>query len=115
MFEKGKMYLCLVCPYDNFTEGREYLAITDDELIDDYGSQVQIRNDNCRFKKAEPIKNIVSVAKQKCQDKILEAVYEFERITGFNVTGINYEHEKLYMQGIGEYTGNACVTIEISL
>lgn len=114
MFEKGKMYLCLVCPYDNFTEGREYLAITDDELIDDYGSQVQIRNDNCRFKKAEPIEKIVSVAKQKCQDKILAAINEFECSTGFNVTDINCDTKRFYAPGVGEFE-NKHITIVISL
>lgn len=90
MFEIGKMYLCLVCPYDNFTEGMEYLAITDDELIDNYGVQAQICDDNCKFKKAVKPSVSVKAAKSRCNHAILDAIIEFEKTTGFDVTDIEY-------------------------
>jgi len=99
MFEKGKMYLCLACPYDNFTEGKEYLAITDDELIDKYGNQVQIRNDNCRFKKAEPAQlpaKLIQSAKQVCNRKINDAIREFEKDTGLLVSDIEYNKRTVF-------------------
>ena len=88
MFEKGEMYLCLVCPYDNFTEGREYLAITDDQLIDKYGVHVQICDDGCRFIKAEKPSISVESAKMICEKKIIDAIAEFEKHTGFDVKDV---------------------------
>jgi len=93
MIEKGKIYLCLVCPYDNFTEGKEYVAIENNVIYDDYGVKVWICDGACKFTEVKPDQSpakLIQSAKQVCNEKINDAIIEFEESTGLDVSDIEY-------------------------
>lgn len=99
MLEKGKRYLCLACPYDNITEGKEYVAVDDDTIYDNYGIRVRIDDDACKFTEAKsaqlPAKLILS-AKDVCNRKITDAIFEFEKKTGLRVSDIEYNKRTVF-------------------
>ena len=93
MLEKGKRYLCLACPYDNITEGKEYVAVDTDIIFDNYGVRVRIDDDACKFtevKSAQLPAKLIQSAKDVCNRKITDAIFEFEKETGLNVSDIEF-------------------------
>ena len=99
MIQKGKIYLCLACPYDNFTEGKEYYAIDANTLIDDYGVHVIIEDNACKFtevKSAQLPAKLIQTAKDVCNQKINDAIREFEKETGLLVRDIEYNKRTVF-------------------
>lgn len=112
MLEKGKIYLCLACPYDNITEGKEYVAIENDIIFDDYGVRVMIEDNACKFtevKSAELPAKLIRSAKDVCNQKINDAIREFEKETGLLVSDIEY-NRRTFLNNTETW-----VTIHISL
>jgi len=99
MLEKGKRYLCLACHYDNITEGKEYVAVDNDIIYDDYGVRVRIYDDACKFTEAKssqlPAK-LIQAAKGVCDKKISAAIREFEKETGLLVSDIEYNKRMVF-------------------
>lgn len=99
MIKKGKRYLCLACPYDNLTEGKVYVAVDDNIFVDDYGVRVMVYNKESKFAEVEPdeppAKQIQS-AKQVCNQKICDAIREFEKETGLLVSDIEYNKRTVF-------------------
>ena len=99
MLEKGKRYLCLACPYDNITEGKEYVAIENGIIYDDYGVRVMVSDDACKFtevKSAQLPAKLIQSAKQVCNRKINDAIREFEKETGLLVSDIEYNKRTVF-------------------
>lgn len=99
MIEKGKIYLCLACPYDNFTEGKEYYAIDANMFFDDYGVRVMIDDDACKFtevKSAQSPAKLIQKAKDACNQKINDAIREFEKETGLMVSDVEYNKRTVF-------------------
>ena len=99
MLEKGKIYLCLVCPYDNITEGKEYVAVDTDIIFDNYGVRVRIDDDACKFtevKYAQLPAKLIQSAKQVCNRKINDAIRDFEKETGLLVSDIEYNKRTVF-------------------
>lgn len=99
MLEKGKRYLCLVCPYDNITEGKEYTAIENGIIFDNYGVRVRIDDKACKFtevKSAELPAKLIQSAKQVCNQKINDAIRDFEKETGLLVSDIEYNKRTVF-------------------
>lgn len=99
MLEKGKRYLCLTCPYDNITEGKEYVAVDNDIIYDDYGVRVMVFDDACKFTEVKPADSpakLIQSAKQVCNQKISAAIREFEKETGLLVSDIEYNKRTVF-------------------
>ena len=99
MLEKGKTYLCLACPYDNITEGKEYVAIENGIIYDDYGVRIMVYDDACKFtevKSAQLPAKLIQSAKQVCNRKINDAIREFEKETGLLVSDIEYNKRTVF-------------------
>lgn len=99
MLEKGKRYICLVNPYDNLTEGKEYVAVDTDIILDNYGVRVRIDDNVCKFtevKSAELPAKLIQSAKQVCDRKISDAIRDFEKETGLLVSDIEYNKRTVF-------------------
>ena len=99
MLEKGKRYLCLVCPYDNITEGKEYIAVENGIIYDDYGVRVMVSDDACKFTEVKPADSpakLIQTAKGVCDKKISAAIREFEKETGLLVSDIEYKKRTVF-------------------
>ena len=99
MLEKGKRYLCLACPYDNITEGKEYVAVDNDIIYDNYGVRVRIYDDACKFtevKSSQLPAKLIQTAKGVCDKKISAAIREFEKETGLLVSDIEYNKRTVF-------------------
>lgn len=99
MLEKGKRYLCLACPYDNITAGKEYVAIENNVIYDNYGVKVWICDGACKFtevKSADSPAKLIQKAKAVCNQKISDAIREFEKGTGLLVSDIEYNKRTVF-------------------
>jgi hypothetical protein len=89
----------LACQHDGLTEGKEYVAVDDNTIYDDYGVRVRIYDDVCKFTEVKSVQlpaKLIHSAKQACNQKINEAIRDFEKETGLLVSDIEYNKRTVF-------------------
>ncbi len=94
VLKQGKKYTCIKAPTSNFTVGKEYLAVTDYQMLDDYAVPIDMRGwgvvsfFELKDEKKPKIGELLKDLKHELEEKIAAAVVDFERMTGLQVDDI---------------------------